>query len=378
MAAGGRPDFVARVLSLYRENAPPAIDALATAAQAGDWEAAARAAHALKSMSLNIGAEALAEAAGAIERAGRGESGRAGSGRVEAADVEALRALYARSSACLTACLAAGGPAAASPSPPDDADLALLADLRAALEADGLDLAYQPIVDRTGRTVVGAEALARWRHPQLGPIAPSRFVPLAERNGLSAALGAWVMRRALRETADWPIRVSVNMSALHIRQPGFLDDVGRWLREAGCEPGKLTIEVTETAFMGDDGEGERILQALRRLGVRLALDDFGAGYSSLLYLRRFPFDAIKIDRDFVADLGERSDASAIIHAVVAIGRALGKEVIAEGVETPEQHAFLRAAGVNGLQGYLFGRPIAPAAFAALLGGPQPGVGQPGI
>jgi EAL domain-containing protein (putative c-di-GMP-specific phosphodiesterase class I) len=230
-------------------------------------------------------------------------------------------------------------------------------ELRAAIETDQLDVAYQPVVNVSGETVIGVEALCRWRHPDRGEIAPSEFIPIAENSGLIIALGEHVLRRACLDGKAWPdLTIAVNVSPLQFRRADFVDVVERILAETGFDPTRLELEVTESTLLGNVDTAELAMFRLKALGVRLALDDFGTGYSSLLYLRRFPFDKLKIDKSFVHSIEKAADAAAIVHAVVSLGRGLGMKVTAEGVETAEQHLFLRAAGVHAMQGYRFGRP----------------------
>jgi predicted signal transduction protein with EAL and GGDEF domain len=243
------------------------------------------------------------------------------------------------------------------------------ADLREALATDQLELAYQPLYEPDGATVRSVEALARWTHPERGPIAPSFFVSVAEDSDLIHALGEWVLRRACRDAARWPgLTVAVNLSPRQIRSASFPRLLARVLAEAGLEPSRLEFEVTEGVLMDDSGEARQVLGELRAGGLRIALDDFGTGYSSLSYLRRFDFDRVKIDRSFVRALAETPEAGAIVRAVVDLGRALRMEVTAEGVETHEQHRFLREIGCDRLQGFLFSRPVAAAEIDRLVVG----------
>jgi diguanylate cyclase (GGDEF)-like protein len=243
-------------------------------------------------------------------------------------------------------------------------------DLRDAIENNQLRLAYQPVVNNSGEVVVGVEALARWTHPERGEIPPSEFIPVAEHSGLINALGEWVLRRACLDGKAWPgITVAVNVSPLQFRRTDFVDVVERILVETGFDASRLELEVTESTFLGNVETAEAAMRRLKALGVRLALDDFGTGYSSLLYLRRFPFDKLKIDRSFVLSIEQAADAAAIVHAVVSLGRGLGMKVTAEGVETAEQHLFLRAAGVHQMQGYRFGKPVSAAAISVRLASP---------
>jgi diguanylate cyclase len=240
-------------------------------------------------------------------------------------------------------------------------------DLREAIENDALEVAYQPIVNNSGEVVVGVEALCRWTHPTRGVIPPSEFIPAAEHSGLIIELGNWVLRRALLDGKDWPgINVAVNVSPLQFRRTDFADTVERTLAETQFDPSRLELELTESILVGNVDSAEAGMRRLKALGVSLALDDFGTGYSSLLYLRRFPFDRLKIDRSFVLSIEKAADAAAIVHAVVSLGRGLGMKVTAEGVETADQHLFLRAAGVHCMQGYRFGRPIPAAAISERL------------
>ena len=252
-------------------------------------------------------------------------------------------------------------------------------DLRVAIENDELQVAYQPIVNNSGENVVGVEALCRWTHPERGEIPPSEFIPIAEHSGLIIELGEWVLRRACLDGKAWPgITVAVNVSPLQFRRTDFVDVVERILAETGFDPTRLELEVTESTLLGNVDTAELAMFRLKALGVRLALDDFGTGYSSLLYLRRFPFDKLKIDRSFVRSIERAADAAAIVHAVVSLGRGLGMKVTAEGVETAEQHLFLRAAGVHSMQGFRFGRPGSAAEITARLAEPGlvPDQGRP--
>jgi len=234
-------------------------------------------------------------------------------------------------------------------------------DLRATIEKGELRVAYQPIVNNSGETVVGVEALCRWTHPERGEIPPSEFIPIAEHSGLIISLGEWVLRQACLDAKAWPdISISVNVSPLQFRRADFVDVVERILHETDFDATRLELEVTESTLLGNVDTAELAMFRLKALGVRLALDDFGTGYSSLLYLRRFPFDKLKIDRSFVHSIERAADAAAIVHAVVSLGRGLGMKVTAEGVETAEQQLFLRAAGVHMMQGYRFGRPCTAA------------------
>jgi EAL domain-containing protein (putative c-di-GMP-specific phosphodiesterase class I) len=243
-----------------------------------------------------------------------------------------------------------------------DADLIqrkkLEQDLRGAIEDDRLHIVYQPVVNASGETTIGVEALARWSHPERGEVPPSDFIPIAEHSGLIIALGEWVLRRACLDGKDWPhLTVAVNVSPLQFRRADFVDMVERILFETEFPGARLELEITETTLIGNVDGAEAAMRRLKALGVRLALDDFGTGYSSLLYLRRFPFDKLKIDNSFVRGIETAADAAAIVHAIISLGRGLGMKVTAEGVETAEQQLFLRAAGVHSVQGFRFGRPM---------------------
>ena len=257
-----------------------------------------------------------------------------------------------------------------------DADLSnrklLEADLREAIETDKLRVLYQPIVNKSGEAMVGVEALCRWTHPTRGEIPPMEFIAAAEHSGLIIELGAWVLRRACLDGMAWPgLTVAVNVSPLQFRRTDFADIVERTLEETKFDPERLELELTETVLLGNVDTAEAGMLRLKALGVRLALDDFGTGYSSLLYLRRFPFDKLKIDRSFVMSIEKASDAAAIVHAVVSLGRGLGMKVTAEGVETADQQLFLRAAGVHYMQGYRFGKAMPAAEVTARLRSNEP-------
>jgi diguanylate cyclase len=256
-----------------------------------------------------------------------------------------------------------------------DADLSqrklLESDLLHAIRNDGLAAAYQPIVNASGDTMVGVEALARWTHPTAGVITPSVFIPIAENSGLIVELGEWMLRRACLDGGNWPgLTVAVNVSPLQFRRSDFVDVVERILKETDFDAGRLELELTESTLLGNLETAELSMLRLKAIGVRFALDDFGTGYSSLLYLRRFPFDKLKIDSSFVRSIETAPDAAAIVHAVVSLGRGLGMRVTAEGVENAEQHLFLRAAGVHSMQGYRFGRPGAAADIDARIAAPN--------
>jgi diguanylate cyclase (GGDEF)-like protein/PAS domain S-box-containing protein len=245
-------------------------------------------------------------------------------------------------------------------------------ELRQALAQQQLDLYYQPLVDCKNVTLLGFEALARWEHAERGFISPADFIPLAEECGLILPLGSWVLRRACRDAMTWPedTIVAVNLSPAQFRQNDIVREVLGVLDETGLPAHRLELEITEGVLIDDT---ERVLETLRTLkdvGVRLSLDDFGTGYSSLSYLQRFPFDKIKIDRSFVAELGNNSDSMAIVRAVIALGRSLHITVTAEGVETQQQLALLRAENCDQAQGFLIGTPQPRSEAASLLADPE--------
>lgn len=241
-------------------------------------------------------------------------------------------------------------------------------DLHEAFARGDLALAYQPVVDVRARTIVGFEALLRWHHPAEGMVPPAEFVPLAEETGLIVPIGAWVLRQACAEASLWadPVRVAVNLSPVQFRDPGLVATVREALALSGLAPQRLELEVTESVLLAASEANVATLHALRDLGVRIAMDDFGTGYCSLSYLQKFPFDKIKIDRSFVSRLGEDPHSTAIVRAVIGLGASLGIVTVAEGVETEAQFAHLREEGCGEVQGYLFGRPSPAAAARALM------------
>jgi diguanylate cyclase (GGDEF)-like protein len=246
------------------------------------------------------------------------------------------------------------------------------AELRRALERDELVLAYQPLIRLSDEEVVGVEALVRWRHPTRGLLAPAFFLPVAEESGLILPLGRWVLREACRQACDWvagrdgrPFKVSVNLSARQLHHPDLVDEVVGAIEDAGLDPGALVVEITESMVLRDHQAVAAKLQVLRGLGVGVALDDFGTGYSSLSHLQHLPVDQIKIDRSFVGGQDH------VVEAVLQLGRTLRLQTVAEGVETRQQAERLRALGCELAQGYHFGKPLEPAAVAALLGAAVP-------
>jgi diguanylate cyclase (GGDEF)-like protein len=246
------------------------------------------------------------------------------------------------------------------------------ASLRRALTRQEFVLHYQPKIDLQSGTIVGVEALIRWQHPQRGLLAPAEFVPIAEDCGLIRPIGRWVLREACRQARAWlqaglpPISVAVNTSALEFRTKDFLENLRMTLEETGMVPHHLEIELTESVLMGDPETADSILHAVAKLGVKLAIDDFGTGYSSLSYLRRFPIDTLKIDQSCVNQMTSNADDANIVSAVINMGKSLRQRVIAEGIETSEQHASLLALHCDEGQGYYFGRPVDAQSLTNLL------------
>lgn len=245
--------------------------------------------------------------------------------------------------------------------------------LRRAVERDELQLHYQPQLDLHSGEVIGVEALVRWRHPELGMVSPGEFIPLAENSGQIMVIGEWVMRTAVRQMRRWmdagmrPRVVAVNLSAVQFRDPGLPDLVKSILDEAGLPAQCLELELTESVATGNPNAAIAMMDRLYSMGVRLSIDDFGTGYSSLNYLKRFRIHMLKIDQSFVRDIGTDADDRAIVQAIIQMAHALKLTTIAEGVETDEQAAFLRAHGCDMVQGYHFCRPIvAEAAHAWIL------------
>ncbi len=243
--------------------------------------------------------------------------------------------------------------------------LVLEADLRAALEQNELILHYQPQIELSTGALVGTEALVRWQRPQGQMVSPGDFIPLAEETGMIVPLGEWVLREACRQNKAWQqkgltaVPVSVNISALQFRQRDLVELVSRVLRETGLDARFLRLEITESMIMGDVNASIAILQELDRMGILCAIDDFGTGYSSLSYLKKFPISALKIDKSFVRDVTSDTNDASIAISIIALARSMKLSVVAEGIETEEQLAFLRENGCENGQGYLFSRPVPP-------------------
>ncbi len=256
------------------------------------------------------------------------------------------------------------------------ARMAMQAGLIRALQEEEFFLVYQPQVDLRSGAVIGVETLVRWRHPEMGVVAPNDFIPLAEETGIIVALGEWVLRTACAQHTAWreaglpPLRLAVNVSPRQFRDPHFADVVARVLVESRMEAAHLELEITESLIMEDVAQAVTIMHRIRALGVELSIDDFGTGYSSLSSLKNFPVARLKVDRSFIHMLpGQRNDRS-IAMAVIALGHQLSMKVVAEGVETEDQRQFLRDSHCDEMQGYQFSRPVAPEEIARMLGGSQ--------
>lgn len=245
---------------------------------------------------------------------------------------------------------------------------ALHEDLRMAIQRDELEVYYQPQAHIDG-SITGFEALLRWHHPRHGMVPPSTFIPLAEENGSIEALGEWVLRTACREAASWPrpLSIAINLSPVQFQHGDLPNLVHEVLIDTGLAPKRLELEITEGVLIGDFTRAVAILRRLKNLGLRTAMDDFGTGYSSLSYLQSFPFDKIKIDRAFIANINHSQQSATIIRAVIALGRGLGVPVLAEGVETAEQAKFLATEGCDEIQGYYIGRPQRITDYAEMVG-----------
>ena len=235
---------------------------------------------------------------------------------------------------------------------------------RYAIKNGELSLYYQPQAmsrQTVGDSeIIGFEALARWLHPVRGFVPPSDFIPLAEESGLIVEMGEWILREACREAASWsmPLQIAVNLSPAQFMHGDVVSLVHSILLETGLAPGRLELEITEGVLIEDFDRGLALLRRLKALGVRISMDDFGSGYSSLSYLQAFPFDKIKIDRAFVMNLGRNPQSAAIVRAVIGLGHGLEMSIVAEGVETQEQLSFLAEQGCDAVQGYFIGKPAA--------------------
>ena len=247
-------------------------------------------------------------------------------------------------------------------------------DLRRALEQREFEVFYQPIINLATGALKGFEALVRWRHPQRGLVSPADFIPVAEETMLIVPLGWEVLADACRRLATWtrcypermPITICVNLSSRQLLDSGLFEDIRRLLAETGCDPALLELEVTESVLIENSDTARMLLNSLRDLSIRLSLDDFGTGYSSLSYLHQFPFDTIKIDRTFIQTMDQSDGRLEIVRAIIALARALGKNVVAEGLETLEQVDLLTGLGCDFGQGYYFARPMNAVAAESFL------------
>ncbi len=252
--------------------------------------------------------------------------------------------------------------------------LTLETSLRKALEREELAVYYQPKVEVLTERIVGMEALIRWNHPDLGIISPNQFIPIAEETGLIEPIGEWVLETACRQCLAWEksglprIQMAVNLSVEQMIKPGLAQKLSRIIRRTGLTPNRVELELTESMLMRNVDDGVRILQDLKRLGIRLAVDDFGTGYSSLTYLKRFPIDTLKIDRTFMRDIMVDPDDRSITTAILLMAHSLRLEVVAEGVESQEQLKFLRERNCDLAQGYLFSPPVPTQEATDLLAG----------
>jgi len=250
--------------------------------------------------------------------------------------------------------------------------LALETSLRRGLERNEFLLHYQAKLDLHTGIITGVEALVRWQHPDLGMVPPAQFIPLAEETGLIVPIGKWVLNTACEQVLDWqrqglpPMRMAVNLSARQFADDSLVDDIEATLRRTGIAPELLELELTESMVIQNTERAGRVLADIKRLGVRLAIDDFGVGYSSLSHLKRFPIDTLKVDRSFIRDLPADAEDKALTEAIIAMGKSLSLTVVAEGVETLEQQEFLREHACDEMQGFYFSKPIPPEQFAELL------------
>lgn len=250
--------------------------------------------------------------------------------------------------------------------------LILETSLRHALERQELEIYYQPQVDLRRGSIVGAEALLRWKHPEQGFISPAVFIPIAEETGLIHAIGDWVLKTACLKVKSWqeaglpPLRIAVNVSSRQIYQPNFTGKVARIVQETGLAPQSLELELTESTLIHEVDIASVTLGKLKALGIQIAIDDFGTGFSSLSYLKQFPFDTLKIDRYFIQNIGQDSENSAITLATIQMAHSLNLKVIAEGVETESELNFLSLHGCDEIQGYFYSRPLTGAGFEKLL------------
>ncbi|MEM7230329.1 MAG: EAL domain-containing protein [Planctomycetota bacterium] len=252
-------------------------------------------------------------------------------------------------------------------------------DLRKAVEAHQFEVAYQPIVELSTGMVTAFEALIRWNHPERGKISPTEFIPIAEETGLIAPIGRWVLQESTRQLMAWrrelpddrPLSMSVNVSPRQVGEANIVQEVRRTLKATGLDPRWLRLEITESMIMENAASIHEVLSGLKDIGVELHMDDFGTGYSSLSYLHKFPLDVLKIDREFVTNIGTDPEYAAVVKAIMTLAHSLRMKVTAEGIETPEQLALVRSLGCNYGQGYIFSRPLDPANAWKLLSNDEP-------
>ncbi|RZI44537.1 EAL domain-containing protein [Herbaspirillum sp. HC18] len=250
--------------------------------------------------------------------------------------------------------------------------LTLETNLRRALERNEFTLHYQAKRDLATGAVTGAEALLRWHNDELGNVPPAFFIPLAEEIGVIIPIGKWVLKTACEQNMAWqrmglpPVSMAVNLSVRQFTDEHLLDDIAAILRETGMSPHLLELEITEGMVVHDPEHAKRLLHAIKQMGIRLAIDDFGAGYSSISQLKHFPIDTLKVDRSFIRDIAHNMSDKAITEAIISMGKTLNLTVVAEGVETEEQESLLRSQACDQMQGYLFSKPVTPEKFAALL------------
>lgn len=248
----------------------------------------------------------------------------------------------------------------------------IAAELENAIEQDQFFLTYQPLIDVKRGNIMGMEALLRWQHPQLGLIPPSVFIPIAEKGEMIKVIDEWVLRNACKQNYEWQmqglpsIRIAVNISAKHFQDPNFADQVKRVLEMTGLSPIYLEIEITENCLLSDITTSIKTMEELKSMGVRISIDDFGTGYSAFNYLKLFPVDALKIDRTFISDLETDANGQLIVAALINLLHDLGIQVIAEGVETKEASRLLIDRRCDGLQGYLFSKPVVHTEAMELL------------
>ena len=349
LAAQGRSEFVQRVCGLYLEHAPKCGQEIERALADKDVESLRRSAHTLKSMSFNIGANVLAQLCADVERATQEE---AQDTRLQAqcrsltitllATLAALQD-HVKSEGSFDNGSASDATTSASPVVTylEPHHRLVEQEIAEGLRRSEFELAYQPLVDPAGQRTLGVEALVRWNRAPRNPMSPARFIPIAEKTGQIVELGQWTLAKACEDAKSWPdITIAVNVSTIQLQRRDFAPSIEALLQATGFDPARLELEITETAWSKNEEGLIRTLARLQNLGVGFSLDDFGSGYSSLTYLRRFPVNKIKIDRAFVTNVDQQLDSATIVQAIISIGRALGKKIVAEGVETEAEHRIL--------------------------------------